>query len=222
MSEEETIRILIVDDHAVVRRGLSAILETEPDLQVIGEAENGNQAIWKARSLQPDVILMDLVMPEKDGIEAIKEIKKDDAGANILVITSFAEDEKVFPAIKAGALGYLLKDSSPDDLIQAIHEIHQGKASLHPTIARKLIMELKEEDNAKSQPAEQVLTTREVEVLNLIAHGMSNQEIANQLMVSETTVRFHVSNILSKLHLANRTQAVLYALKEGIAKLEDL
>ena len=213
---------MFVDGHAVVRRGRSAILEKEPDLKVIGEAENGNQAIWKARSLQPDVILMDLVMPEKDGIEAIKEIKKDDAEAKILVITSFAEDEKVFPAIKAGALGYLLKDSSPDDLIQAIHEIYQGKASLHPTIARKLIMELKEEDNGKSQPAEQVLTTREVEVLNLIAHGMSNQEIANQLMVSETTVRFHVSNILSKLHLANRTQAVLYALKEGIAKLEDL
>ncbi|NSW52528.1 MAG: response regulator transcription factor [Anaerolineae bacterium] len=218
---DQTIRILIVDDHAVVRKGLSAILETEPDLTVVGEAENGNQAVWKARSLKPDVILMDLVMPEKDGIEAIKEIKKEDAKANILVITSFAEDEKVFPAIKAGALGYLLKDSSPDELIQAIHEIYQGKASLHPTIARKLIQELKEE-KPEEEPAEQVLTSREVEVLNLIAHGLSNQEIANQLMVGETTVRFHVSNILSKLHLANRTQAVLYALKEGYAKLEDL
>lgn len=215
------IKILLVDDHAVVRKGLSAILETEADFQVIGEAENGNQAVWKARSLQPDVILMDLVMPEKDGISAIKDIKKDDPQAKILVITSFAEDEKVFPAIKSGALGYLLKDSSPDELIQAIHEIYQGKASLHPTIARKLIMELKQ-DEPKAQPSEQVLTAREVEVLNLIAHGLSNQEIANQLMVSETTVRFHVSNILSKLHLANRTQAVLYALKEGYAKLEDL
>ena len=222
MAEEQTIRILIVDDHAVVQRGLSAILETEPDLEVVGEAENGNQAIWKAHSLQPDVILMDLVMPEKDGIEAIKEIKKDDPDAKILVITSFSEDEKVFPAIKSGALGYLLKDSSPDELIQAIHEIYQGKASLHPTIARKLIMELKEDSSKSQKPSEQVLTTREVEVLNLIARGMSNQEIADQLMVSETTVRFHVSNILSKLHLANRTQAVLYALKEGIAKLEDL
>ena len=215
------IKILLVDDHAVVRKGLSAILETEADFEVIGEAENGNQAVWKARSLQPDVILMDLVMPEKDGIAAIKDIKKDDPQAKILVITSFAEDEKVFPAIKAGALGYLLKDSSPDELMQAIHEIYQGKASLHPTIARKLIMELKE-DEPKEQPSEQVLTAREVEVLNLIAHGLSNQEIANQLMVSETTVRFHVSNILGKLHLANRTQAVLYALKEGYAKLEDL
>jgi len=218
---DEKIRILIVDDHAVVRKGLSAILETEPDLEVIGEAENGNQAVWKARSLQPDVILMDLVMPEKDGIEAIKEIKKENDAAKILVITSFAEDEKVFPAIKSGALGYLLKDSSPDDLIQAIHEIYQGKASLHPTIARKLIQELKEEKN-ETPSDEQVLTGREVEVLNLIAHGLSNQEIANRLMVSETTVRFHVSNILSKLHLANRTQAVLFALKEGYAKLEDL
>jgi NarL family two-component system response regulator LiaR len=215
------IRILIVDDHAVVRKGLSAILETEQAFEVVGEAANGNQAVWKARSLQPDVILMDLVMPEKDGIAAIKEIKKDDPQAKILVITSFSEDEKVFPAIKAGALGYLLKDSSPDELMQAIQEIYQGKASLHPTIARKLIMELKQ-DEPKSQPSEQVLTAREVDVLNLIAHGLSNQEIANQLMVSETTVRFHVSNILSKLHLANRTQAVLYALKEGYAKLDDL
>jgi two-component system, NarL family, response regulator LiaR len=215
------IRILIVDDHAVVRKGLSAILETEEKFEVVGEAANGNQAVWKTRSLQPDVILMDLVMPEKDGIAAIKEIKKDDPQAKILVITSFSEDEKVFPAIKAGALGYLLKDSSPDELMQAIHEIYQGKASLHPTIARKLIMELKQ-DEPKSQPSEQVLTAREVDVLNLIAHGLSNQEIANQLMVSETTVRFHVSNILSKLHLANRTQAVLYALKEGYAKLDDL
>jgi NarL family two-component system response regulator LiaR len=217
----KTIRILIVDDHAVVRKGLSAILETEQTFEVVGEAANGNQAVWKARSLQPDVILMDLVMPEKDGIAAIKEIKKDDPQAKILVITSFSEDEKVFPAIKAGALGYLLKDSSPDELMQAIQEIYQGKASLHPTIARKLIMELKQ-DEPKSQPSEQVLTAREVDVLNLIAHGLSNQEIANQLMVSETTVRFHVSNILSKLHLANRTQAVLYALKEGYAKLDDL
>ncbi|HET60525.1 MAG TPA: response regulator transcription factor [Chloroflexi bacterium] len=217
----KTIRILIVDDHAVVRKGLSAILETEQAFEVVGEAANGNQAVWKARSLQPDVILMDLVMPEKDGIAAIKEIKKDDPQAKILVITSFSEDEKVFPAIKAGALGYLLKDSSPDELMQAIQEIYQGKASLHPTIARKLIMELKQ-DEPKSQPSEQVLTAREVDVLNLIAHGLSNQEIANQLMVSETTVRFHVSNILSKLHLANRTQAVLYALKEGYAKLDDL
>lgn len=215
------IRILIVDDHAVVRKGLSAILETEETFEVVGEAANGNQAVWKTRSLQPDVILMDLVMPEKDGIAAIKEIKKDDPQAKILVITSFSEDEKVFPAIKAGALGYLLKDSSPDELMQAIQEIYHGKASLHPTIARKLIMELKE-DEPKSQPSEQVLTAREVDVLNLIAHGLSNQEIANQLMVSETTVRFHVSNILSKLHLANRTQAVLYALKEGYAKLDDL
>ena len=215
------IRILIVDDHAVVRKGLSAILETEETFEVVGEAANGNQAVWKTRSLQPDVILMDLVMPEKDGISAIKEIKKDDPQAKILVITSFSEDEKVFPAIKAGALGYLLKDSSPDELMQAIQEIYQGKASLHPTIARKLIMELKE-DEPKSQPSEQVLTAREVDVLNLIAHGLSNQEIANQLMVSETTVRFHVSNILSKLHLANRTQAVLYALKQGYAKLDDL
>jgi len=217
----ENIRILVVDDHAVVRKGLAAMIEVEPDLELVGEAADGVEAVQKAQQLTPDVILMDLVMPRKDGIKAIIEIKEQNPQARILVITSFAEDDKVFPAIKAGALGYLLKDSSPEELVQAIREIHKGEASLHPTIARKLINELKQETKPRAEGTGQSLTEREVDVLGLIARGMSNQDIAKQLFVSETTVRFHVSNILSKLHLANRTQAVLYALKEGLAKLED-
>ena len=217
----ETIQILVVDDHAVVRKGLAAIIEAETDLELIGEAADGIEAVNLAAELHPDVILMDLVMPNKNGIDAIIEIKDQNPDAHILVITSFAEDDKVFPAIKAGALGYLLKDSSPDELVHAIHEIHRGEASLHPMIARKLIHELKQDKNKEIEESSQPLTEREIEVLGLIARGLPNQEIAGKLFVSETTIRFHVSNILSKLHLANRTQAVLYALREGLAKLDE-
>lgn len=217
----DTIKLLVVDDHAVVRKGLIAMIEAEPDLELIGEAVDGVDAVEKARQLDPDVILMDLVMPRKDGINAIVEIKDENPEAHILVITSFAEDDKVFPAIKAGASGYLLKDSSPEELVDAIRDINMGEVSLHPTIARKLIVELKQEKTAAANDADQPLTGREVEVLGFIARGLPNQEIAKMLFVSETTIRFHVSNILGKLHLANRTQAVLYALREGLASLDD-
>jgi NarL family two-component system response regulator LiaR len=210
----ETIRILIADDHAIVREGLRALIDTKPDMELVGEAADGAEAVLKAHSLQPDVILLDLVMPRKDGIEAIGEIKRENPKAHILVLTSFAEDEKVFSAIKAGALGYLLKDSSPQELLQAIHEVNRGESSLHPTIARKLIRELNRPSNLPA--AEEPLTEREVEVLSLVARGLSNQEIAERLVVSERTVRTHVSNILGKLHLANRTQAALYAVREGL------
>lgn len=216
----QAIRLLIVDDHAVVRRGLIAMIESEEDLVLVAEAKDGVEGVEMALLHEPDVILMDLVMPKMDGIEAILEIKKHNPEAQILVLTSFAEDDKVFPAIKAGALGYLLKDSSPNDLLQAIREINRGEASLHPTVARKLILELKAEKKPPQAPQSQLLTTREVEVLGLISRGMSNQDIAEELFVSETTIRFHVSNILGKLHLANRTQAVLFALREGLAQLE--
>jgi NarL family two-component system response regulator LiaR len=211
----ETIRILIADDHAIVREGLRWLIDTEPGIELVGEAADGVEAVLKARSLQPDVILLDLVMPRKDGIEAIAEIKRENPEARILVLTSFAEDDKVFPAIQAGALGYLLKDSSPQELLKAIREVYQGESSLHPTIARKLIGEL---NRPSDLPAtEEPLTEREVEVLSLVARGLSNQEIAERLVVSERTVRSHVSNILGKLHLANRTQAALYAVREGLA-----
>ena len=214
----ETIRILIADDHAIVREGLRALIGTKPDMELVGEAADGVEAVLKARSLRPDVILLDLVMPRKDGIEAIGEIKRENPKARILILTSFAEDEKVFPAIQSGALGYLLKDSSPQELLQAIREVYRGESSLHPAIARKLIGEL---NRPSDLPAtEEPLTEREVEVLILVARGLSNQEIAERLVVSERTVRTHVSNILGKLHLANRTQAALYAVREGLAGLD--
>jgi NarL family two-component system response regulator LiaR len=215
----EIISILITDDHQIVRKGLTALLATKKDIQVVGEASNGKEAIEKVRELRPDVILMDLVMPELDGVQAISQIMKDSPGAKILVMTSFATDEKVFPAIKAGALGYLLKDSSPGELIDAIYQVYRGEPSLHPKIARKVLQEIS--NPTVQTPSEDPLTEREMEVLTSIARGMSNQEIGNSLSISETTVRTHVSRILSKLHLASRTQAALYALKEGWVNLDN-
>jgi NarL family two-component system response regulator LiaR len=220
VSAEQRIRVLIADDHHVVRGGLRALLETEEDIVVVGEASDGVEAVLKMRSLNPDVLLLDLVMPRKNGIEAIQDIKHENPEARILVLTSFSDDDKVFAAIKAGALGYLLKDSSTQELIQAIRDVYNGESSLHPAIARKLIRELNRP--ASNLPkTDEPLTEREVEVLVYVARGYSNQEIADALIISERTVRTHVSNILSKLHLANRTQAALYALKEGLATLDE-
>jgi NarL family two-component system response regulator LiaR len=218
-NDRTTIRVLIADDHAVVREGIRAFLTTKPDMIVVGEASNGGEAIEAALRLQPDVILMDLLMPEVDGITAIRQIRATQPDARILVLTSFATDDQVFPAIKAGALGYLLKDSGPTDLVRAIQQVYRGESSLHPTIARKVLQML-------TQPAPQPRTTdpltdREVDVLRLLAQGQSNGEIAGTLKVSEGTVRTHVSSILAKLHVASRTQAALYALREGLASLED-
>ena len=216
----ETIKVLITDDHPVVRKGLSAFLAAKAaGIEVVGEAVNGKEALERTKELNPDVILMDLLMPEMDGIEAIKQIKAEVPEARILVMTSFATDEMVFPAIKAGALGYLLKDSDPDELVNAIRRIHRGEPSLHPKIAQKVLMEIS--SPAAKTPSEDPLTERELEVLQSVARGLSNQEIGVALSISETTVRTHVSRILSKLHLASRTQAALYALKEGLADLDD-
>jgi len=215
----ETIRLLIADDHAIVREGLRALIATEPGLELVAEASDGIEAVSKVHALKPDVILLDMMMPRKDGLGAIEDIMKDQPNARILVLTSFAEDDKVFPAIKAGALGYLLKDSSPQELLQAIRNVYQGEASLHPTIARKLMRELSQPPSLP--PTTDPLTEREVEVLRLVAQGLSNDDIAEKLVVSERTVRTHVSHILDKLHLANRTQMALYAVREGIAKLDN-
>lgn len=215
----ETIRVLIAEDHAVVRGGLIALLEDEEGIEVVAEAGDGVEAVLKARAVKPDVILMDLMMPRKTGIEAIEEIKRENPNARILVLTSYSDDDKVFAAIKAGALGYLLKETTTQDLLQAIRDVYHGESSLHPAIARKLIREL---NRPTTMPAtDEPLTDREAEVLILVARGLSNQDIANKLVISERTVRTHVSNILSKLHLANRTQAALYALKEGLTTLDD-
>lgn len=216
----ETIRVLVADDHAIVRKGIIALLATEKDIQVVGEASDGQSAVNQAGNLHPDVVLMDLVMPVMDGIQATQEITTRWPDIKVLVLTSFAADDKVFPAIKAGALGYLLKDSSPDHLLAAIHQVYRGEPSLEPSIARKVLQELVHPPTTKQTT--DPLTERELEVLRLVAQGGSNREIADQLVVAEWTVRTHVSNILSKLHLASRTQAALYALRTGIANIEDI
>jgi NarL family two-component system response regulator LiaR len=217
--EQPVIRVLLVDDHAIVRKGIRALMDEIEDIEVVGEAGDGREAIAQAQALEPDVILMDLVMPGMDGIEATRQISASDKGPRILVLTSFAGDDKVFPAIKAGALGYLLKDSEPADLVRAIRQVQRGEPSLPPPIAHKLLQELQRP--SRRPPTPDPLTDREMEVLRLVAKGLSNPETAERLTVTEATVRTHVSNILSKLHLANRVQATLYALQEGIASLED-
>ncbi|MBV7334861.1 response regulator transcription factor [Chloroflexi bacterium TSY] len=211
------IRLLISDDHAIVRKGLRTLIMSEPDLEVVGEAEDGIEAVLKTRALKPDVILLDMVMPRQDGLGAINQIKQEDPEARILVLTSFAEDDKIFPAIKAGALGYLLKDATPDQLLQAIYDVYEGKSSLDSSVALKVIRELNRPSNLP--PTEDPLTEREVEVLKLVAQGLTNHEISEALVIGERTVGNHISSILSKLHLANRTQAALYALREGLATL---
>jgi len=214
----QAIRVLIVDDHTIVRKGIRALLAEIEGIEVVGEADNGQEAIAQADTLHPDVILMDLAMPKMDGIEATRQIKASQPESRILVMTSFAADDKVFPAIKAGALGYLLKESAPEDLVQAIRQIHRGESSLHPTIARKVLQEITH--SADRPPTPDPLTEREAEVLRLVAQGLSNQDIARKLNISDPTVRTHVSNILSKLHLATRIQAALYALREGLVSLD--
>ena len=211
------ISVLIVDDHAMVRQGLRTLLELQEDIQIVGEASNGSESVEQTRQLVPDVVLMDLVMPEMDGIEATRRIRALSPSTKVIILTSFAEDEKVFPSIKAGALGYLLKNVSPPDLVKAIQAAHRGEAQLHPEIARKLMDEF---SDRPSRPTYDELTERELEVLRLIARGRNNREISRELVISENTVKTHVSNILSKLHLSDRTQAAIYALKEDLVDEE--
>jgi NarL family two-component system response regulator LiaR len=214
------IRVLIVDDHEIVRKGIAALLETEDDFEVVGEADNGHEAVELAERLDPDVILMDLVMPEMDGIEATRQIRARRANTNVLVLTSFGTDDKLFPAVKAGALGYLLKDTSPQELLHAIRDAAAGHSFLNPTVARRLLREFSGESNAL--PPREPLTAREIEVLKLIARGLTNERIGESLFISEATVRTHVSHILGKLSLTNRTQAALWALREGMVTLDQI
>jgi NarL family two-component system response regulator LiaR len=219
----DKISVLIVDDHAMVRQGLQTFLTLSEGIEVVGEAANGLEAVEQVRQHRPDVVLMDLVMPELDGIEATRRIRALSPETQVLALTSFIEDAKVFPAIEAGALGYLLKDVSPDDLVQAIKAAHRGEAQLHPEVTKKLmgqvVAKARQPDPAPAKPIKpgsEELTERELEVLRLIATGLSNREIAQTLTIAEKTVKTHVSNILSKLHLADRTQAAIYALQEGL------
>jgi NarL family two-component system response regulator LiaR len=213
-----TIRVLVADDHTIVRKGICALLNTEPQIEVVGEAKDGAEAVELTRRFRPDIVLMDLVMPGMDGLEAIRCIAADQPAVRILVLTSFAGDDKVLAAIRSGALGYLLKDSGPEELVQAIRQVHCGQSSLHPTIARRLLHQLCRAPDKAGDRAE-ALTERETEVLKLVAQGRSNCEIADRLSISEATVRTHVSNILAKLDLSSRTQAALFALREGLVTL---
>jgi NarL family two-component system response regulator LiaR len=212
------IKVLIVDDHAVVRQGLRTFIDLQEDMQVVGEGADGAEAIQLARQLQPDVVLLDLVMPHMNGVEATSQIIAASPHSRVLILTSFGEDDKVFPAIRAGAQGYLLKDIHPNDLVQAVREAYQGKVQLHPDLARKLMSAVAAASPPPTQPAPGLdqLTKREREVLKLIAEGLNNHEIAESLIISEKTVKTHVSSILSKLGLEDRTQAAIWALKHDI------
>jgi two-component system, NarL family, response regulator LiaR len=218
-SGQRAIRVLIVDDQAIVRKGTMALLTQVAGITVVGEAADGQAAIEQAATLKPDVILMDLVMPKVDGITAIQQISASQPTVRLLALTSFATDDKIFPAIKAGALGYLLKDAEPEELVAAIHQVYRGEPSLPPNIARKLLREIRQ-PSSQHQATPEPLTERELEVLSLVAKGLDNQAIANYLTVAEATVRTHISHILDKLHLANRVQATLYALRIGLSALE--
>ena len=209
------ITVLIADDHLIVREGLRTLLQRIPDIALVGEAADGEEAVREAARLQPDVVLLDLRMPRKDGVTAIREIKAANPQARILVLTSYDDDDSVFSAIKAGAQGYLLKDSHPEQLVRAIHDVYNGASALHPSIARRVLQEI---NRPPALPlVEQPLTEREVEVLQLLAQGLSNNEIARRLVIGERTVATHVRNILGKLHLASRTQAALYAIRTGLS-----
>ena len=217
----EKISILLVDDHQMVRMGLKAYFDTLEDIEVIGEAGSGYEALTLLEANVPDVVLMDLIMPEIDGIETTRKIKEISPGTQVIVLTSYHDDDHIFPAIKAGALSYLLKDVDPDNLADAIHKATIGEAVLNPQIAARLMEELKGGRKEASLNAFAKLTSREVEVLQIIAKGKSNQEIAETLVISEKTVKSHVSNILRKLHLADRTQAAVYAWREGFVSHDN-
>ncbi|HUP28213.1 MAG TPA: response regulator transcription factor [Chloroflexia bacterium] len=209
----ERISVLLVDDHAIVRQGLRTYLSLQPDIEVVGEAGDGREAVVRVRETLPDIVLMDLVMPNIDGVEATRQVTATSPSTRVIVLTSFSEDEKVFASIKAGAQGYLMKDVLPQDLVRAIRTVHRGEAQLDPEIARKLMQEF---TNPQPTAPKHDLTERELEVLRLIAQGKSNKEISDDLVLSEKTVKTHVSNILQKLHLSDRTQAAVYALRQKI------
>ena len=211
----EPITILIVDDHTVVRQGVRTLLDMHPDLQVVGEAESAEEALPLVEQLVPDVVLLDLLLPGMNGVEAAREMKRISPRTQIVVLTSYAEDEDVFPALRAGAISYLLKDIRPRELAESIRKAARGESVLHSRVAARMIQEVREAKR-KVPPAFAELTPRELEVLQLLADGQTNTGIAEQLVLSEKTVRGYVSNILSKLHLADRTQVAVLAWKIGL------
>ncbi|GIV65767.1 MAG: response regulator transcription factor [Chloroflexota bacterium] len=214
------ITVIIVDDHAVVRQGLTAFLQTQEDIEIIGEAENGAQLLELLPNSVPDVLLMDLIMPDMDGVEATRRVKAISPHTQVIIFTSYYKDEHIFPAVRAGALSYILKDTKPTDLVDAIRKASRGEAVLHPRVAARLVQEVQGTRSESINPFSE-LSDREMEILRLIASGISNREIAEKLFISEKTVKSHVSNILSKLHLADRTQAAVYAWNQGIVRRDE-
>ena len=213
----QPISVLLVDDHEVVRSGVSAFLASQPDFEVVGEAKSGTEAVDLAQKTVPDVVLMDLVMAKMDGVEATRQVKAVSPRTKIVVLTSYHQDEYIFPALQAGAISYILKDVKMDELADALRRASKGEATLHPRVASRVIQELHGANREELNPYTE-LTEREMEVLKLIAKGQSNSEIADNLVISVNTVKGHVSNILSKLHLADRTQAAVYAWQQGIVR----
>ena len=214
----EPISVLLVDDHAVVRQGLRAFLDVQDDIEVVGEAADGDEAVRAVEQLVPDVVLMDLVMPGRNGVAALRELRARSPSTRVLVLTSFADGDKIVAAVKAGAAGYLLKDVHPQELAEAIRRVHGGEVSLHPSVVARLMQEVASSDARAGAP--DALTAREIEVLQQLARGRSNREIGLELGIAEKTVKTHVSNILQKLQLADRTQAALYAVREQLADPE--
>lgn len=214
--EAGLIKVLIADDHQVVRQGLRTFLELQDDIQVVGEACDGDEAVQMVRQLMPDVVLMDLVMPRLDGITATRQVKDLGTSVKIIALTSFTEDDKVFPAIQAGASSYLLKDVSPDELVEAIRAAYRGESRLHPRIAQKLMQQVAQQTNLRREPLAEELTEREMDVIRAVAQGQSNHQISQGLFISEKTVKTHISNILGKLNLEDRTQLAIYAIKNGL------
>jgi NarL family two-component system response regulator LiaR len=214
--QDAKIKVLIVDDHQVVRQGLRTFLDLHPDILVVGEAGNGAAAVEMAAQFSPNVVLMDLVMPGMDGITAMSRIKALGAGIKVIALTSFTEDDKVFPAIQAGASSYLLKDVTPDALVEAIRAVHHGESRLHPEIMRKLMEQVAHQPQDEPADGVSALTQREREVIQLVGQGQSNRAIAEALVISEKTAKAHVSNILGKLGLEDRTQMAIYAIKNGL------
>jgi NarL family two-component system response regulator LiaR len=213
----QPITIVLVDDHEVVRQGLRAYLESQADFQVVGEASSGREAVRLVQRTAPDVVLMDLIMPEMDGVAATQEVRRVSPHTQVVVLTSYHEDEQIFPALRAGAISYILKDVRMDELADAVRKAARDEATLHPRIASRLIREMHGPGDDTANPFTE-LTDREMEILKLVASGQSNHEIAQQLVISEYTVKGHVSNILSKLHLADRTQAAVFAWQHGVVR----
>ena len=213
----EHIRVGLIDDHAVVRQGLRAFLAAQADLLVVGEAASGEEALELVRTQVPDVVLLDLVMPGMDGVETLRRLKQISPHTQVVVLTSYLQDELIFPAIRAGARSYLLKDAEAEEIAEAVRKAARGEVVLHPQVAARLMQEMQGGRHATLNPYLE-LSEREREVLRLIAEGLSNQQIAEQLVISEGTVKSHVSNLLSKLHLADRTQAAIFAWREGLVR----